>query len=169
MENKTETELQNKSKEKKRKKERADKYVFVISSIYLLGLVLMSGSLINWIASVDVENEFLKSGVATLITLIFGTSSKSLYTFFLHAPYNFDKSEFEKNKENKILEYIGSMFADLILGITLLIYVIKIANMPSTNNMIVILIVGVLIIISFFIVEKAILKNTVSNDDNEKD
>lgn len=168
MANKNETKLQNKSKEKKKKEESGDKYVYVISLIYLFVLVLMSGALISWVASVDVENAFLKSGVATLITLIFGTSSKSLYTFLLHVPYNFDKAEFEKNKEHKILEHIGSTFADLISGITLLIYVAKIASMPSTTNMIIILIVFVMIAISFFIVRKAALKNTVSNDDKGK-
>lgn len=169
MANKNETKLQNKSKEEKKKKEEGeksgDKYVYVISFIYLFVLLLMSGALVSWVGSVDVKNAFLKSGVATLITLIFGTSSKSLYAFFLHVPYNFDKAEFEKNKENKILEYIGNTFADLISGITLLIYVAKIASMPSTTNMIVILIVFVMIVISFFIVKKAAPKNTVSNDD----
>lgn len=149
----------------KKKEERGDKYVYAISFIYLLVLVLMLVTLIIWVASVDEKNAFLKSGVATLITLIFGTSSKSLYAFLLYIPYNFDKAEFEKNKENKILEHIGSAFADLMLGITLLIYVAKIAGMPSTGNMIVILIVFVMIVISFFIVRKVALKNTVSNDD----
>lgn len=154
-----------KRRKRKKKEERGDKYVYAISLIYLLVLVLMSGALVSWIASVDVKNTFLKSGIATLITLIFGTSSKSLYAFFLHIPYNLDKAEFEKNKENKTLEHIGSTFADLISGITLLIYVAKIASMPNTTNMIVILIVFVLIVISFFIVRKATLKNTVSNND----
>lgn len=168
MENETETELKNKSKEeKKKKKERADKYVFVVSSIYILVLLIMSVALINWVASVDVKNAFLKSGVATLITLIFGTSSKSLYTFFLHAPYNFDKSEFEKNKENKILEYMGSIFADLISGLALLFYVAKISGIPNRFNISIICIVFILVTISFIITINATPKATQKNG-NEK-
>lgn len=164
MDNPKESENMDNSKES----EKSDLIVSCISFLYLVVLIIILVSLVISLSAktpesitkvipikegykvIGNEGNFLKSGVATLITLVFGTASKSLYRFFLYVPYDFDEDLFEKKKENKKMRLITELFADIFMGGSLCLYIMKIAPMPSTWVFIVIFFI--LIIISLILV-----------------
>lgn len=122
-----------------------------ITLFYML-LVLFSASVIIYeITLADPKDDFLKGGVPTLIALIFGASSKSLYQFLVQAPFNFDKERFEASKERKTTYNIILLFFDLISGIAIIVYVLKIAPQPNTYATGGIVIVSILLAIAFIL------------------
>lgn len=120
-----------------------------VTFIYLVFLFISLGFIIYGIASADVKNKFLSAGVPTIIALVFGASSKSLYQFLVQAPFNFDLEKFEENKERKVISRFILFFIDLISGLAVLIYLLKISPLPTTEmaiGMIVIFIVMAILI-----------------------
>ena len=78
-----------------------------------------------------VTKVIFKKWSSNLNYVSFGTASKSLYRFFLYVPYDFDEDLFEKKKKIK-MRLITELFADIFMGGSLCLYIMKIAPMPST-------------------------------------
>ena len=81
------------------------------------------------------KSDNLKTIFSTLITLIFGTASKSFHKALVLAPYNFDEDELKENKRQKKRNTTVEIFVDLMSGLAIFIYILKYFN---TSNRIVI-------------------------------
>lgn len=102
-----------------------------ITTLYFIFMVVSLIVIILGIMAANGEEQFLKAGVPTIIALVFGASSKALYQFFVEAPFNFDTEKFEENKLRKKVSRGILFLNDLISGIAVLVYILKISPIPT--------------------------------------
>lgn len=106
-----------------------------VSIIYIILLVILLGTIVYLLViapnpstnnpDLKAKNDSLKTILSTVITLVFGTASKSFHKALHLAPYNFDEDKFKKNQEKKILNTTVEIFIDLMSGVAILIYILK--------------------------------------------
>lgn len=116
-----------------------------VSIIYIIVLVILLGAIVYFLAiapnpstndpDLKEKSDSLKTIFSTVITLVFGTASKSFHKALHLAPYNFDEDKFKKNQEKKIMNTTVEIFIDLMSGVAILIYILKYFD---TSNLILI-------------------------------
>ncbi|WP_145436952.1 hypothetical protein [Staphylococcus hominis] len=106
------------------KKNNIEKVNF-ISRVYSSIIFVVFLLLIIGIVTSTYNNDAVKTTLSTLITLIFGTASKSFYNGLIIAPYDFDEESFKKNKQNAKKKSMVNIVVDVLSGIAVSIYLFQ--------------------------------------------
>lgn len=131
-----------------------------ISGIYIIVMVVSLGILVFFLAiapnpftkdpDLKEKSDNFKTIFSTLITLIFGTASKSFHKALVLAPYNFDEDELKKNVRQKSRNTTVEIFIDLMSGLAIFLYILKYFNTPNIYVIIIGVLIGLVLTILWF-------------------
>ena len=120
-------------KKNKIQNDSTSKLVSKIATVYF-ALTLFAFALIMGVIStiVDFSDDIVKTAISSIITIIFGSSSKSLYSILILAPYNFEEDKFNLNSNNKKYKITLPLVVDLLSGVSIMAYLLMQANISNS-------------------------------------
>ena len=139
-------------KKNKIQNDSTSKLVSNIATVYF-AVTLFAFALMMYIllTIVDFSDDIEKTTISSIITVIFGGFSKSLYSILILAPYNFEEDKFNLNTNNKKYKITLPLVVDLLSGISIIAYLLMQTNFSNSWIHIGLIVCAVLLVILWFI------------------